>query len=508
MTLVLPIERARPHSAWRRQLMALGLVWGALLVLFARDAAHIVSTWWTSTTFGHCFVVAAIVVALVWGRRHLLARLEPIGWAPGLAIVALGAVAWLLGAAAEVVVVREFALLAMAEGAVAALLGPVVLRGLAFPLGYAAFLVPFGEWLEGPLQAVTVRLSMPLLALLGIPASSNGIVIHAGRYWFEVAEACSGAKFVIAMLATGVLVAHLCFRRWGRRLAFLAACVVVPVLANAVRAAMTMALADWTSVEAAAGFDHIVYGWVWFGVVMAATLAIGWRWFDRAADAAPFDSDAIAGPVRHRLPAGAAALAAVAIAGGVAAWASVAMDRPATASAPLTLADVPGWRRVPIDLRTIWRPNYPGADHQLLGRYADAAGDTVDLAVAIYDGQGPGRAIVGYGIGAVGEGPWLRIADLPAIAGAPALRIAAPGPIERVVTTRYRIGGEAATGPVAVKWQTLRARLFGGSQRAEAIHLSAVVSDRHDPAVAITRFARAMRDDPAVAASLPVALQR
>ena len=55
------------------------------------------------------------------------------------------------------------------------------------------------------------------------------------------------------------------------------AAVIVPVLANGVRAFATIWVADLTSVETAGGFDHIVYGWVWFGVVMAATLAIGWR---------------------------------------------------------------------------------------------------------------------------------------------------------------------------------------------------------------------------------------
>lgn len=39
----------------------------------------------------------------------------------------------------------------------------------------------------------------------------------------------------------------------------------------------TIYAADLTSVEAATGFDHIVYGWMFFGIVMAAVLAIGWR---------------------------------------------------------------------------------------------------------------------------------------------------------------------------------------------------------------------------------------
>ncbi|MCB8829904.1 archaeosortase/exosortase family protein, partial [Escherichia coli] len=70
---------------------------------------------------------------------------------------------------------------------------------------------------------------------------------------------------------------------------FLVVSVVVPILANGLRAFGTIYAADLTSVEAATGFDHIVYGWMFFGIVMAAVLAIGWRWFDRAPDAPAFD---------------------------------------------------------------------------------------------------------------------------------------------------------------------------------------------------------------------------
>src|SRR3546814_10976120 len=94
----------------------------------------------------------------------------------------------------------------MLQGAVVTLLGPAVARGLLFPLIYAVFLVPFGESLEGPLQDVTVAMIMPLLHLFGVPAAVDGVLITIPNGYFEVAEACSGATFVIAMIAYGTLV--------------------------------------------------------------------------------------------------------------------------------------------------------------------------------------------------------------------------------------------------------------------------------------------------------------
>ncbi len=475
-------------SGWRIHLVALALAAAALLLLFRRDVADLVHIWWTSTTFGHCLFIGPVLAWLVWQRRPQLAQLPPAAWSPGLAVVAAGGLVWLVGDAASAAVLRQFGLLGMIEGAVVTLLGPAVARGLLFPLGYAVFLVPFGEGLEEPLQTVTVALVLPLLHLAGVSASVDGVIIHAGRYWFEVAEACSGAKFVIAMVAFGVLVANLCFTGWRRRALFLLACIVVPVLANGLRAFGTIYAAHLTSVEAATGFDHIVYGWLFFAAVMAGVIALAWRWFDRAPDAPAFDPTALRMPVRHRLDASVAACLVLALAAAFPAW-SAAANRPALLPAHLDLPNVPGWNRAPLSSRAPWSPWYPGADHILFGRYVDARGQAVDLAVAVYGRQREGAELISFGTGALREEDrWLRVADLPPIAGGAAMRIRAPGPVERIVATWYSVGDVETSDPVHVKLATAAARLLGRSPRAIAVHLSAEVAPGGNPAGTIARF--------------------
>ena len=221
---------------WPSHVALLVAVAAGLLLLFRRDLGELTTIWWTSTTFGHCLFIGPVIAWLVWQRHGELAQLTPVGWSPGLVFVAIGGFGWLMGDAASVGFARQLELVMMLQGAVVAILGPNVARGLLFPLGYALFLVPFGEGLEPPLQSITVAIVMPLLHFVGVPAVVDGVLIHAGRYWFEVAEACSGAKFVIAMVAFGVLVANLCFLSWRRRAVFLAVSVIVPVIANGFRA--------------------------------------------------------------------------------------------------------------------------------------------------------------------------------------------------------------------------------------------------------------------------------
>ena len=496
MTLAIPpaqFAAALRASAWRRHLVALALVAAALLVLFTRDVSDLVHIWWTSTTFGHCLFILPVVAWLVWTRRTGLTQLTPTAWWPGLVLVAAGGFGWLLGDAASVALARQLGLVVMIQGTAVTLLGPHVARALLFPLAYLLFAVPFGEELEPPLQSLTVTLVMPMLHASGIPASVDGVLIHAGRYWFEVAEACSGAKFVIAMLAYGTLVANVCFASWRRRAAFMVAALVIPVLANAVRAFGTIYAADLVGIERATGFDHIMYGWVFFGVVMALVMAVGWRWFDRAPDDPVFDPATLQAPVTRTLalaPAGLLVLATVLV---FPAWSAAVGARTFPLPAQVALPDAPGWRRAPLDTRAPWSPHYPAADHFLLGRYVDASGDAVDLSIAVFARQREGAELIAFGTGVLREADrWIRVEDQPPIAGGATMRITTTArdgaPAERVVATWYRVGGVTTAAPLRVKLATTEARLFGGDQTAVAVHASAAVRPGRDSRAAIARF--------------------
>ncbi len=169
----------------------------------------------------------------------------------------------------------------MLPAAVLTLLGPRVTALLALPLGFAAFLIPFGDEIIPPLQYLTAEMAIALTHMVGVPARIDGIYIHTPAGLFIVAEACAGVQFLIAMVALGVLTCFTSFASWRRRALFMVACVAVPIIANGIRAWATIYLAQFIGAEAAGGFDHIVYGWVFFGLVVALILGVAWRWFER-----------------------------------------------------------------------------------------------------------------------------------------------------------------------------------------------------------------------------------
>ncbi|GGE72543.1 exosortase A [Sphingomonas prati] len=496
-TLAVPVapETTDTRDAWAAAVPVLigGML--AVLLLFHGDAADMARIWWTSSTFEHCLFILPLIGWLVWQRAPELARLCPRGWAPGLLIVAAGAAGWLLGQAAGVAIARHFGLVLMLQGAIVATLGPAVARGLLFPLCYAFFLVPAGEGLVPPLQAITAQMCMALLHLFGIAARLDGIFITTAHGWFEVAEACSGAKFLIAMVALGALAANVCFRSIRRRIAFMALAIVIPVLANGVRAFGTILVANYTDTDVAGSFDHVVYGWVFFAVVIGLLLGLSWRFFDRAPDDPAFDPARIEPIPPHADPRRrvVVAVTAVLIAAAPAAWTELAASGGRLAPAVIALPSPTGWTPVPATNGLPWAPRFPGADRFALAHYRAADGTVVDLAIAAYGDQEEGHEVVGYGIGAVDpQSRWTWGADGAKVADGRAMRIVGPGDTPRDVLIFYRIGTLTTGSETRVKLETLRARLTGAPQRAVAVILSAQAPRGGTARPALDRFRAAI----------------
>jgi exosortase A len=471
-------------TGWTGHLSMLGLAALAVLALFWRDAADMPRIWWEASTYNHCMLIPFIVGWLVMQRKDEVAQLTPSVWLPGLFCVAGGGLIWSLGQASGIALFRHAGLVLMLQSLVLTLLGRDVTKGLLFPLFYLSFMVPAGEELVPYLQTITAKMCMIILAILQVPAHIEGIFITTPNGYFEVAEACSGVKFLVAMVAYGTLVANVCFKSWPRRAAFMALSVLIPILANGMRAAGTIYVAYLTTPSAAEGFDHVIYGWFFFAFVMALTMAIGWRFFDRKIDdpwigSLGTDHTPSAQPAMLRTPVLASVLA-IGLATIPIAWnaQSETLGRIAMPNR-IDLPPIKGWARVPIN-DAAWSPHYKGTDHQLLGRYRNASGQTVDLAIVLFAWQEEQRELAGFEQGAASPegGAWIWSSYGKPLRGGKFEQIVGSGPTTREVVTFYRLNKVTTGDAGQVKLETLKARLTGGDQAAAAVLVSAV--DRKD----------------------------
>jgi exosortase A len=267
------------------------LPWAALLLvllaLFQDTAVSMVWIWIRSETYTHAFLVPVISAWLVWRRRGHLRGLpvRPVPWL--LLPIALICLGWLAGRLATVQAATHFALVSLIVISVPAVLGWAVARALTFPLLFLFFSVPFGEFMVPQLMEWTADFTVTALRWTGIPVYRDGLqfVIPSGNW--SVVEACSGIRYLIASLMVGSLFAYLNYRSPRRRAAFILVSILVPLVANWLRAYMIVMLGHLSGNKIAAGADHLIYGWVFFGIVIALMFMIGARWADADGVAEP-----------------------------------------------------------------------------------------------------------------------------------------------------------------------------------------------------------------------------
>jgi exosortase A len=336
--LALP-PATRQAQAWAVPLVVLAFGLAGLGWVFRAEAVAAVTVWESSAAYNHCWLVLPVALWLGWTRRHRLAGLgpRPTAWA-ALPALASG-LAWLLAERLGVMEGRQFAALGVALSLVLAVLGWRVCRAMAAPLGYLIFLVPFGAFLVPALQQVTAATIVFGLEVLDIPHHADGLIIELAAGQFLVAEACAGLRFIIASLAFGALYALVMFKSPGRRLLVMGLAVVVPVVANGLRALGIVLLGHHLGSAEAAAADHLIYGWVFFSVVILLLVLAGLPFREDRPEAAPRFPPPPAAPWRGAALAGATALT---LAGGLAMpGMAAALDREVVAgpmTEPLALA--------------------------------------------------------------------------------------------------------------------------------------------------------------------------
>ncbi len=478
-------------GAWPRTCLLIALGWAGLLLFFFQDTAMLADVYWNSSVYEHCVVIIPVIGWLVWQRTDVLRQISPTGWWPALLLMAAGLVCWLVGYATDINVGRHLGLIVMMQAMALALIGPNAGRALLFPFCYALFLLPVGDQLVAPMQTLTAHLSMALLGLSGLEASLDGIFITTDAGYFRVAEACAGVNFLIAMFALAVLVANIGFKSWSRRLLFIAAAIVLPILGNGVRAWGTMVIAHLYGVQYASGFDHIFYGWFFFALITAVLLGAAWRFFDRQPGEHGLSVERFSNPVRGRMQQGFVLTLALAIV-LPGAWLSIRSDRAEAASLQALLPAVERWE--PVDTPDDYLPTYRGADHRVMQRYRNAAGQEVDLFVALYGNQGEGAELVAVNQGGSdADNGWVWTQDsAPFRAGDAVGRgemLTAPDKRKREAAVFYRLGGETTSDVGRVKWLMLKQRLLGGDQHGMAIVLSA---EEPNARASITAFLNAL----------------
>ena len=251
------------------------LISAAWILVFWKGLTTAVDIWIISEIFNHCMFVLPGVIYLIYLKRGELdlTHLKPNYLVLFLCMGSLTLYA--IGLAGDVQLFMHVATFTFLPLSIWYFIGNRLAYKILFPLVFILFCIPIGEELIPALQEVTADLSMVMLNWSGIPVYRAGLYIEIPQGQFLVAEACSGISFFIASIVIGSLYSYLNMQSARRRIFFMCISILFPIIANAIRVFGIIITGYLTDMEHAVGADHLIYGWVFFSLVIICLLGIG-----------------------------------------------------------------------------------------------------------------------------------------------------------------------------------------------------------------------------------------
>ncbi|MBK8767725.1 MAG: exosortase A, partial [Burkholderiaceae bacterium] len=340
----------------------------AMTLLYLPSWRSMTLIWWHNETYTHGMLVPLATIWLAWRARAQLAGLTPQPSLPAIAALAICGAAWLIARMSGVNTIEHFAVVASIPCLFILCFGHWIAWQIAFPLAFLFFTAPFGDFLMPWLMDRTADFTVMAIQLSGIPVYREGrlFVLPSGRW--SVVEACSGLRYLLAAIPLGLLYGYLNFRSFRKRLTYLAMVIVLALTANWIRAYLIVMIGHLSSMRLATGVDHLIYGWLFFGIVMGTAFWLGS--FVADPDPEPTSVPARSRGESKQAPAyrfrlfGAAATGVLVLA--LAPWtADTLEDR---GSARLDLAKIRAEVETSTEGPTGYRPAYAGSQGAVIGR--------------------------------------------------------------------------------------------------------------------------------------------
>jgi exosortase A len=446
-----------------------------LFALYYPTVESMVSIWYRSETFAHGFLILPIALWLVWRRRAALKGLSIRPVYRVMFPLVLCSLLWLVAYYVDVLVVQQLALVAMIPLVVLTLLGWQMAAQLSFPLFFLFFAVPMGEGLVPSMIDFTADFTVAMVKLVGIPIFREGTFFELPSGSWSVVEACSGVRYLIASVTLGFLYAYLTYHSLWKRGLFVLVSIIVPIIANGLRAFMIVMIGHYSGMELATGVDHLIYGWLFFGVVIAMMFYIGSFWREdvepapvqqKIADAVPSTKN------RHVYIAFGALLVSISLAPLKAYTESEEID--SEMALVIKAPVLPAWQPVPQTL-TDWHPHYLGVDVELHQTY-DNSGDQVSLYLGYYVVQRQGAELITSTnlLVSLEDEERKQIDDgvLQFSQYEIPRSIVKSGQQNLLVAYYYLVDGELVSNPYLTKLMEARSRLFGGDKSASIISVA------------------------------------
>lgn len=361
------------------------------------------------------YMMIGLSLYVLWRRLSKLRehRSEPSWLGVAMIVFGLG-----LAVVSEIGFYRRFtyvALVIVFGGFLVAHFGRHALPFLVAPMVALMLAVPVPDYvtvqLSTSLQRVSSTLGSQMLTVLGIPVFQYGNIIDLGVYKLQVAEACSGLRYLIPLLLTSLCLVWLARAPWWSKVITVAFVVPLTIGLNSFRIAMTGVLVEFHGISAAEDFMHLFEGWLIFLIAIAllTALLISTTWavkgVGKSADLLDFnriEARHVSPAASRRAPGGSGRLSPPLV-GGVLVMGAVAASMPLLEAEDLDAPERSRFATFPLVIdEYVGRPGVvedevqrvlDASDHLLVDYAPPAGSNDVNLWIAYYERQQPGSTL-------------------------------------------------------------------------------------------------------------------
>ncbi len=270
-------EQTNSESAGRGNLFSSWWVPGVVLVgclvaVYWPIIEGLVRQWIHNQDYSHGPFILPVAAYLAWRKRTELGRVGyGYDWR-AFSVLLLAMVVYILGELGAELFTTRLSMLVFLVGFVWLLFGLKVVKILRFPLAFLFLMLPLPGFIYRnvtfPLQLISSRWSVEILHTLGMTAYREGNVIDLDFMVLQVAEACSGLRYIIPLFALGVLFSYFLQKVLWKRIILILATIPISIVANVFRIAGTGIIGLYWGEEAAQGFFHSFSGWLVFLVCL------------------------------------------------------------------------------------------------------------------------------------------------------------------------------------------------------------------------------------------------
>jgi exosortase D (VPLPA-CTERM-specific) len=221
---------------------------------------------WSQEEYSHAWFILPLST-LIFIQRFRNVRLGG-AMAPGILVAIISVFIMIFAWATGSYTASIYAAILGIFGFVWSSVGTEAMKTLTAPLVYLFFMVPLPVAIyistSAEMQLLSSKLGMVFISLFHVPATLDGNIIILGSARLEVAEACSGLRYLFPLISFAFLTSMLVADRFWKKAVIVMSSVPIAIILNAGRIAMIAVLLERFGIDMSNGAAHAFEGFAVF----------------------------------------------------------------------------------------------------------------------------------------------------------------------------------------------------------------------------------------------------